>query len=36
MDMLDLIFQLHGNNDDDAVNLQLDVLSLHGSRASTQ
>ncbi|ORY97917.1 hypothetical protein BCR43DRAFT_524015 [Syncephalastrum racemosum] len=36
MDILDLIFQLHANNDDDAVNLQLDVLTLHGSHTNAQ
>ncbi|KAI9497209.1 hypothetical protein BDB00DRAFT_868664 [Zychaea mexicana] len=28
-DILDILFELHGNNDEDAVNLQLDILNLY-------
>ena len=27
--ILEILFELHGNNDEDAVNLQLDMLSMH-------
>ena len=28
-DILEILFELHGNNDEDAVNLQLDILSMY-------
>ena len=28
-DVLDIIFELHGSNDEDAVNFQLDILNLY-------
>ncbi|KAI8144244.1 hypothetical protein BJV82DRAFT_608848 [Fennellomyces sp. T-0311] len=29
-DVLETLFELHGNNDEDAVNFQLDILNLYG------